>query len=50
MQHNDYKGNYMNKGTVGQWKENFSEKLIKKFEHFERKGLEGTDLEFDFEI
>ena len=45
-----YGGQYLNKGKVGQWKEQFNEELIQKFERFEKEGLKGTDLKFVYEL
>ena len=40
----------MRKGKTGNWKEKFSPELTKKFEHWEEKHLQGSDLKFTFEI
>ena len=37
-----YGGQYLNKGKVGRWKEQFNEELIQKFERFEKEGLKGN--------
>ena len=43
-------GDFIDKGTTGRWKENFSEETIKRFEEWEAKWLEGTGLSFTYEL
>ena len=41
---------FMRKGQVGDWKNRFTPQLVKKFEAWEKKGLENSDLKFAFEL
>ena len=40
----------MRKGQAGNWKKHFTPEMERKFEAWERKWLEGSDLEFVYEI
>lgn len=40
----------INKGKSGRWKEKLDEKTVKRFEEWEAKWLDGTDLKFTYEI
>jgi len=41
---------FMRKGEVGDWKNHFTPELEKKFQKWENKWLEGTDLKFEYNI
>lgn len=39
----------MRQGKSGNWKQHLSEEQVRRFQEWERRGLEGTDLNFTFE-
>ena len=43
-------GAFMNKGKTGNWKKHFTPELEKRFEEWETRELEGSDLKFEYVI
>ena len=43
-------GQFMRKGETGDWKNHLSAEQVKRISEWEKKHLEGTDLEFVFEL
>jgi hypothetical protein len=41
---------FMRKGKTGNWKDHFSPEVTKRFEEWERKHLQGSDLKFVYEL
>ena len=41
---------FMRKGQTGNWRKHFTPELEKRFEEWERKGLEGSDLKFTYDL
>ena len=50
VQKNEREGSFIDKGKTGGWKETFDEKTIKRFEEWEKKWLQDTDLKFTYEL
>jgi len=49
-----YEGNvassaFMRQGKAGNWKSHLSDEQVKRFQEWERKWLEGSDLKFSYE-
>ena len=40
----------MNKGKTGNWRNKLTPEMVKRFEEWESKGLEGSDLKFVLEF
>ena len=40
----------MRKGKTGNWKEKFTPELTQKFQQWEEKHLQGSDLKFTYQI
>ena len=40
----------MRKGKAGDWKNHFDQETQRKFQNWEQKWLEGTDLAFRYEV
>ena len=40
----------MNKGKTGKWRDKLTPELVQRFEEWEARGLEGSDLKFVLEI
>ena len=45
---NEFK--FMRKGKAGDWKNHFDQETQRKFQNWEQKWLEGTDLAFRYEV
>ena len=45
---NEFK--FMRKGKAGDWKNHFDQETQRKFQNWEHKWLNGTDLEFCYEV
>ena len=43
-------GKFMRKGETGDWKNHLSDDQLQRIIQWERKNLEGTDLEFEYEL
>ena len=43
-------GQFMRKGKVGDWKDRLSPEMISRFEKWENKWLQDSDLQFVYEI
>ena len=41
-------GTFMRKGQAGNWKKHFTPELEKRFQDWETKWLEGSDLKFEY--
>ena len=46
----DQEAGFMRKGKTGGWKNHFDAETIEKFNKWERKWLEGTDLKFCYNV
>ena len=40
----------MNKGQVGNWKNQLTQEMIQRFETWEKEGLSESDLKFKYEL
>jgi estrone sulfotransferase len=41
---------FIRKGKTGTWREHFSPEVMKQFEEWERKHLQGSDLKFVYQL